>query len=179
MLTKEEYFNFMIKHGCNPINWRAKTEREFVELTKNQEKEIKQWHKELNNTLSKRYRIKEKIKKYNEIYFITLTIDNEHIKNKKETFERKLKEIFKNTNYIANEDFGKINERLHYHILSEENINLDKWIYGFTSKFKTNQDTKDITRLSCYITKLANHTIKKGTGKIIYGRKKKQMEKNN
>lgn len=180
MKTKEEYIDFMIQHGCNTSMWSYQTNNLFEREFKDNGNELKQWKKELNNLLSKRYRIIQKLKTFKNKYFITLTIDNENQKKQKQTFERKIKEIFKGTNYIANEDYGKTNtKRLHYHVVCEEDIDITKWKYGFTSKFKCRFEDKDNKQIARYITKLANHTLKEKGAKIIYGRRKRTKESQN
>jgi len=71
--------------------------------------------------------------------------------------------------FFANDDFGKINGRIHHHAfanLKNPNIDLPKsWIYGAINivKFRGG-DVKAITN---YIDKLVNHSFKDRTGKII------------
>ena len=74
--------------------------------------------------------------------------------------------------YIANIDYGKSNEREHYHaILVADHIDLKLWKYGFifAERCRTNSEDK----LSTYITKISNHALKKGTKykHLIYSKK--------
>lgn len=184
MNTYEDYKQFMIENGCNPLTWKEKTIKEYYK--KFTEEEIKEYKKKLNNYLSKRYRIRNKITKWNEIYFVTLTLNNENINKSRRTLEDKIKQIFKNTNYICNEDFGKDNGRLHYHALCDEERDLSLWRYGYSLSIKCkNRKRGELynyateKKLASYLTKLANHTIKESSGKIIYGRRKKIKKEEN
>lgn len=137
------------------------------------EKEIKDYIKRLNNIYSKRYRIRKKLLKWKEIYFITLTLDNENINKANRTIYDKIKKIFKEKNYIAVEDYGKTTNRKHYHVMVDEKTELKNWTYGFYLQLKVNNKVSDRERLTKYITKLTNHNIKKGVKKIIYGHRTK------
>ena len=137
------------------------------------EEEIKKYIRQINNIYSKRYRIREKLKKWEEIYFITLTFDNKNIDKSERTIRDKLQEIFKNKNYIAVEDYGKTTNRKHYHVMVDEKTNLENWKWGFYLQLKVDNNKEDKARLAKYLTKLTNHNIKKGVKKIYYGRRKK------
>lgn len=176
MATYDDYKEFIYEHGYNSNYWNRKTLKEYIE--KFTIEETKLYKRKLHNLLCKRNRIRKHLKEWKNIYFITLTINDKKINNNKITYERKIKEIFKKHNYIANEDYGKTTKRLHYHVLTEDDIDLTNWKYGYTSKFKCRTSIEDNKRLSSYLTKLSNHGIKKGAGKLIYGRKPKKKKEN-
>lgn len=177
MASYEDYKQLMINFGCNPLHW---TDAIIEELEKKFTKEeLKTYKRKLNAFLQKRCRIRSKLSSWKELYFITLTINNDNLEKSRRTFTDKIKLIFENSNYIANEDFGKENGRLHYHVICEENKDLSLWKYGYTlaikcKRTKSSIDDNFITekRLASYLTKLANHCVKESSGKIIYGRKK-------
>ena len=75
-----------------------------------------------------------------------------------------------------NVDYGKKNERGHYHCIVATNFNLDLRKYlkenyrCFTSCDRIGTSSNDIKRLSKYINKLTNHCIKNTTKnkRIVY-----------
>lgn len=74
--------------------------------------------------------------------------------------------------YIANIDFGSVNNREHYHCITLGNVDLARWTYG-------NIDVRTIIKssnplvLAKYINKLVNHAIKETSKRshIIYSRR--------
>lgn len=110
--------------------------------------------------------------------FLTLTFTDEVLASTSEDTRRRyvarfLKSI--SENYIGNIDYGKLNEREHYHAIVEgEDVDLSGWTYGFTKSIKVGYSDiiTDTARLSKYINKLSNHATKKTTKgkKIIYSR---------
>lgn len=110
--------------------------------------------------------------------FLTLTFNDAVLSNTTEetrrTYVRKfLKSI--SDNYVANIDYGKKNEREHYHAVVEgQNLDLSAWTYGFihAQKVGYSELLTDTARLSKYINKLSNHATKETTKrkKIIYSR---------
>lgn len=74
--------------------------------------------------------------------------------------------------YVANIDFGDLNDREHYHgIVVCENVDMDGWKYGYAycERIKT---TSNRLRLAKYISKLANHAVKETCKRnhLIYSR---------
>lgn len=74
--------------------------------------------------------------------------------------------------YVANIDFGDLNDREHYHgIVVCENVDMAGWKYGYSycERIKT---TSNRLRLAKYISKLANHAVKETCKRnhLIYSR---------
>lgn len=134
-------------------------------------------------------RLKDKMRKLLETkksIFLTLTfkdsvLDSTSVETRKKYVQRYLKEYC--SIYIANIDYGSINEREHYHaviIPKDDKINLKPWTdnYGGTKvkrvHLDSNKNNEEISsaRLSKYINKLTNHAIKETThqNRIIYSR---------
>ena len=136
---------------------------------------------EFERILSARYmkvsRLKKKIiylmARYKYIYFCTFTFD-EHYINK---CERTQKDLIKYSLYtfdddikfVLNVDYGKKNERLHYHGIIATNLSYDlrehlKRVYPCMSSCDSVPiSSDDVKRLSKYINKLTNHALKDST----------------
>ena len=112
-------------------------------------------------------------------YFITITFNSETLKNTNEQTRRKyvsrwLKSL--SEFYVANIDYGLINEREHYHaVITSDNKPPKSWPYGFIDILKIKTTENDTKRISKYISKLTNHAIKHTTKskRIIYSKKSK------
>lgn len=131
----------------------------------------------LNARYCKVSRIKKRlvylITHFDYLYFCTFTFDNDFIKK----CDRSKRDLIKNTiirfdddlNYILNVDYGKKNEREHYHCIIATNNNGDFRSYlkcnypYFTSCDIINKSNNDIKRISKYINKLSNHCTKDTT----------------
>lgn len=109
--------------------------------------------------------------------FLTLTfktLENGEKAQKKRRLDvvRFLKE---NTlGYVANMDFGSMNEREHYHavaLLGDKKINCHNWKSGNLDLKRVNKD-RGAAALAKYVSKLTNHAIKESTKRtaIIYSR---------
>jgi len=73
--------------------------------------------------------------------------------------------------YVANIDYGDTTAREHYHVVLRVG-QYSSWKYGFISKKQIRSKTKDLTKISKYVSKLTNHAIK-SSGKlkrIIYSK---------
>lgn len=169
-----DFQKFTQEHGANPISWNAYTLIEYQKLFTKEE--VKEYRRRLNAILQKRTRIKKRLMKMKNIYFSTYTISNEFIGCSKGTFERKIKEVFNGIEFVANEDYGKTSHRLHYHIL-HDNVPVKEWPYGYTLTVKCKNLKDDVERLARYCVKLANHSIKEGSGKLIYSRSSRNEKK--
>lgn len=112
-------------------------------------------------------------------YFITITFNPQTLNNTNEQTRRKyvsrwLKSL--TPFYVANIDYGELNEREHYHaVITSDNKPPKSWPYGFIDILKVKTNDNDTMRISKYISKLTNHAIKHTTkGKrIIYSKKSK------
>lgn len=117
------------------------------------------------NRKTKRYALKiEKIIKNQNCIFGTLTINDNYINDKEETFRKRLQRFFKSLNckYICNIDYGFENERKHYHFIANVDfIPKNIWKYGFA--FYEKITNKKEYALSDYINKMSNHATKETT----------------
>lgn len=151
--------------------------------------------------------LNKKVNTYSNVdncFFITLTFKDEFFIGKsKETIRTYIRRYLKEncSNYVANEDYGAKNERLHFHCvcnLKSKDIltdfgfhtyknhlvycaNLKNYDFGFSCVEKVSKATQDLATdipnnhlaLSNYINKLTNHALK-NTGRrprLIYSRK--------
>ena len=109
-------------------------------------------------------------------YFLTLTFNNHTLENTThETRRRYVTRFLKSqsTDYVANIDFGKKNEREHYHAITTEIANFKDWEkYGFISVKSCRNTENDLERVAKYINKLTNHALKETTrqNRIIYSK---------
>ena len=142
-------------------------------------------YKERQNIIaerSKRKRIKRKLLEWqesNELYFVTMTFNEEYLNNtteKQRETDVKQSLNHNSTMYIANKDFGKERGREHYHALvcnlSLKQLRTYRKSMGFV-------DAKKVTRCLGtaidYLMKLTNHSLKETSGKrLIYSRKKRE-----
>ena len=74
-------------------------------------------------------RVKKKVNQilqHEHKYFITFTLQDKYLKRDKKYLMRKIKEALRPASlYIANEDYGSKNGRLHFHALASFNLQLD------------------------------------------------------
>ena len=165
----KKLLSYQIEH-YNFINDEVKGKL-YINIALKELEQNKYKYKKINQIINsyngKRRRIKKRISKMNKdkIWFATYTIEDKYL-NKNHT--RKLKELLKGKQYIINSDYGNKNNRLHYHAIIESEEEPTTWNYGFCKFIKVKNNNKEA--LAKYLTKLANHTIKKTTDKIIYSR---------
>lgn len=121
------------------------------------------------------------------IFFMTFTFNNETMQLKPNT-RRQIIHRMLNANcedYIANIDFGDTTEREHYHAVIVPKMPLNErfdgkytricadWLdkygskYGFYKAEKVQFENGDIEKISRYIAKLCNHSIKVKQSKIM------------
>lgn len=130
-----------------------------------------------NRTTRLRKRIKNMILN-NDCVFLSLTFSEETLENTTSEERRLLVVRYlksQSSVYVANIDFGKKNEREHYHALvANTSLNYKLWHkYGAIKGLKTaNKRNCDITKLTRYINKLTNHAIKETCKRnhLIYSR---------
>lgn len=127
-----------------------------------------------------RKRVKEILNNNDKKYFITLTFNdaslNTDLKTRRKYVQRYL--IDRYSNYVANIDFGSLNNREHYHSVCCSNLDIEilkQWNYGFIN-------IEEITllndyRLSKYLDKLTNHALKLSNNPIFSRQKKKNYVK--
>lgn len=118
-------------------------------------------------------------------YFLTLTFRDELFSKTNFDTRRQYARRFLSSfcdDYVANIDFGKENHREHYHaiISADSSPKLIDWYEkcGAFNLEPIRARTKDLFKVSKYITKLSCHSIKETTGKayrIIYSRPNKKV----
>lgn len=143
------------------------------------EKEYKQAEQLANNKYARKNRYRKHIKEIikEKSYFVTFTLNDTAINYKLKTLRDELTTVLKKNfkKYIANVDYGKTTERLHFHaIIQTDQPHKEIWKYGFTDWKEIYN--KDDNRLAKYINKLTNHALKDETKKrynIIVSRKRK------
>ena len=162
------------------------------ELKQYSEEEIKEAVKVNNASYKRTNRLQQKaleLIKTNSAIFLSLTFNDDVFKNmNKETRRKNITRFLKKTcnKYIANIDFGKKNEREHYHALVvPKNDIIDCKEYheifyksniDFERVVVSNKKDEDIEstskKISKYVNKLTNHAIKETTqqNRIIYSR---------
>ena len=122
------------------------------------------------------------IEKYNLLYFVTLTFNNDYICSEEEavkllsTLIRSLRPLGIECRF--NVDYGEDFGRLHFHGVS--NVPFEEyWKYGFSKDKIINLTSESVTRVTAYVNKIVNHAFKSTTrGRVIRsytndGRKKK------
>lgn len=136
-------------------------------------------NKDFERILKARYQKCSRIKKrfvylltrFDYIWFITFTFDNYYI-NKSDRTKRDLMKSVLNTHdfkYMLNIDYGKKNEREHYHCIIGTNIDFDvnQYIQSFYPchclAIQCKKGKNDFKRLLKYINKLTNHCLKSTT----------------
>ena len=147
-------------------------------------KKIKKYESILSSRYQKISRIKKRfiylIARYKRLYFITFTFDDKHIdlcdRSRKDLIKSSLYSFSPDIKYICNIDYGKINERLHYHCIVATNdygdlkTHLENVYPSFTYTEEIRLSKSDIKRTSKYINKLSNHAIKDSTrrSRVLY-----------
>ena len=128
-----------------------------------------------------------------DLIFATFTFNDESLNLKSETRRKKLLDCLKNCSliddYICNIDYGKENDREHYHGILFikkgaidykfkktgrswyiENMPID-YTMGFTYFEKVGNDKKDNDRVANYVAKLNTHALKVKQSRLIVKRK--------
>lgn len=124
----------------------------------------------------------------NECLFLTLTFNDDALKNNTADSRRQAVRRFLNlfnVPYVANIDFGKKNGREHYHaVIQIGKIDYHLWTYGAINGLRIRNDLKydedgvvsseSVEKISRYVAKLTNHAIKETTRRsvIMYSRGK-------
>ena len=109
--------------------------------------------------------------------FVTLTFRDDVLSSTSiDTRRQYVRKWFKTvspTFYVANIDYGKKNDREHYHgvILDSKELALTEvfpWPYGYSKIEPCGKSDVDNTRLAKYIVKLTSHAFKASGGKRQY-----------
>lgn len=127
------------------------------------------------------YRLKKRCQSIIEMqysFFVTFTIAPDYYHLKKDTIRKKAQSALGHARYVLNEDYGTLNERLHFHALVgyDATINfkdiIAQYPYGAVN-FKVVRVSKHTSKkISLYITKTYNHAIKATAGKVYYDKLK-------
>ena len=89
------------------LNEGQNLQKAINNLNQSYERRISRYDKRIGKMLEKEH-----------IYFITFTLSDKYINLKENTIERKIKEALGSaSSWIVNRDYGKKNNRLHYHSL--------------------------------------------------------------
>lgn len=138
------------------------------------------------NMLYGNYRKQKKVKdktrsivEAGECIFLTLTFNDATLaRTSEKTRRRYVSRYLKKecSSYVANIDFGKKNEREHYHALVyAPRVDYSKWHkYGAIKGERVKPSENDAKAVAKYVAKLSLHAIKETAGKgrrIIYSRR--------
>lgn len=110
---------------------------------------------------------------YDHLYFVTLTFTDDVMKSTTErTRHRYVTQFLKQEVrcYYANIDYGKQNEREHYHAVVSDKVDFSKWTHGSINAKEIRNSKTDRLKISSYMRKLTNHAHKIGTGKAFHSR---------
>lgn len=117
---------------------------------------------------------------YDELYFVTLTFNEDTMQNTTEQTRRKYVSRYLNENcrdYYANIDYGAENGREHYHAVVCDRLDLEKWHkYGGIYVTKIRKSKRDVRKVATYIRKLTNHANKITTGRAFHKRGTKEID---
>lgn len=137
--------------------------------------------KQFESLLSARYQKCSRIKqhflylfhRFKYLYFITYTFDDDHLKlcdrSRKDLIKKSIRSFSSDIEFILNVDYGKKNERLHYHCIVATNDSSDFFSHTkstypcFTWIELIDFSNSSLTKISKYINKLSNHAIKSTT----------------
>lgn len=111
-------------------------------------------------------------------YFITFTINDSNYNLSMDTYRRKIKEaLAPASTWVANEDYGKTNGRLHFHALVGFGFQLDYSmitdIYKYGAINFEPIRTKNAEAIRNYMLKLTLHATKETANSIFYSRTKR------
>ena len=197
MQNKFELKSKLLQSGAVTA-FKAKSKQDFKLLMYGEYQEISPVHIRILNALTKdelkecerinhahlkrNLRLKKRIKsifKFKDVKFITLTFTDEILAKTSQETRRKYVKRYLNSfacDYVANIDFGALNDREHYHAVLGYDILLTTpiWEYGFYKIQNVTICEKTDEKLAKYVSKLTNHAIKNTTKgyKIIYARPK-------
>lgn len=149
---------------------------------KQNHKDWQECRKIYNAHIDRVKRVKDRITKIfnsGSCIFLTLTFSDKSLSKTSAKTRREYVNDFlcKNSiDYVGNIDFGKKNEREHYHAVVQcDKVDNTLWKYGLINFERIRNNTEDTARISQYIAKLVNHAIKETTRqcRLLYPKKKK------
>lgn len=149
------------------------------DMAKNEMELYREGHRINKASYARRSRLEKKITNMlenNNCIFLTFTfkdsvLDSTTKETRKKYILRALKLI--SDNYIANIDYGRKNEREHYHaVVVSDNVDRNIWKDYGAINFERIKQTSDSVKLAKYIVKLTNHAIKETVhqNRVIYSR---------
>lgn len=152
----------------------------FDILLNNDYKDIEEARKVNLASFKRTQRLRQRIEEYlslGECLFLTLTFTDKVLastnsQSRKKYVSKCLKMM--SNYYVANVDYGKENEREHYHaLIVADKVSQDMWRYGNLDWQRVRHNNKSIKALPKYINKLTNHAIKETTKRccMIYSKK--------
>lgn len=143
-------------------------------------KEWKECERIFSSNAKKTQRLRARISSYindGPCIFLTLTFTDKVLDSTSEDTRRTYVTRFLKEHtikYVANIDYGKINQREHYHAVVRTDVDFDYrwWPYGAINFQRISHEDIDIKRISKYITKLTNHAVKSSNKRcvLIYSR---------
>ena len=179
-INKIDTLTFINSRDYGIVNDSSLDDSYFDLLLQYDYKDIQEARK-INKASYNRYkRLKNRIMTYlqsGKCIFATLTfrdevLNNTSLETRRKYVQRYLKSI--STFYVANIDFGSTTEREHYHAVILKDFIDEQWEYGFTWFEKIRYSLSN-EKISEYLTKLTNHSIKESTKRyaLIYSRSSK------
>lgn len=169
-LDKVELLDYQIKSA---LELAGITNQEYID------KLFDEVVKECENYYDSIYRMKQRVyfmfsfAGEQPVTFGTLTFTDECLENTSPETRRKYVSRYiaeHSTCYLANIDYGKENEREHYHFIAVGKFTAGDWTHGFDFYKIVRSKNSDVSRTSKYIRKLINHAKKDTAGKLIYSR---------
>lgn len=123
-------------------------------------------------------RLKNRIRKMinaGECVFLTMTFTDEVLKSTTQAQRRLYVTRYlksQSSSYIANIDFGSVNDREHYHGIISGSADFSQWIFGNCDGKRIIASSNPLV-LAKYINKLCYHAIKETTKRnaVIYSRR--------
>lgn len=176
-------YNINYYHNGNLINLNYETAYACMDLFFNEEEQRNCYNLSKSEELKKRRafkRIQWLCDNY-QCVFLTITFNPTYYKKWNDNVKQKMVERYLKANanfYVANIDFGKKNERLHYHCVCPVGLDYTQWHqYGTIKGIKIYSD--DQKALTKYILKLTNHATKGTTKQMrtIYSKALKERFK--
>lgn len=176
------------KASCNfiengeeiPTKLEAKHNDIQILLKKLADNELFKEARKINHaSYEKRNRLEKRIAEWLSNYtciFVTLTFKPDVLEStSKETRRKYVTRALKQMSdkYVANIDFGKENEREHYHaIVVADNVSREEWKDYGAINFKRIKKTSDSIKLAKYVVKLTNHAMKETVhqNRVIYSK---------
>lgn len=181
-IYKRYMFLECLYHSTEPINvkYKIQIEKDLYFMLNLlhcfSDDDIKTCERIFNAHRKKSQRLRKRIEKLLEkpCVFITFTFEDKTLENtnqltRRRYIQRELKSL--GVPYIANIDFGKINEREHYHGIAQTDW-LNRETYDLGGIYVERISNSNPTALAKYINKLTNHALKEttGTDRLIYSR---------